>query len=172
MEIVCAALSAHLPPVEAAASSAEPNKTSKQQTCTTLTNVAASVLAKVLCGARNCRFDILRAANYLLLFLHRWGRECGRIRFPLNVLYTFGAQYQAYGLGQSRPRRATPMCTCLLTQTLRHPSQPNGQPLAAFCQSLVSVHGFPSIRGVTTTHECRRIYARGRTRGRTPRSHA
>ncbi len=75
---MCAALSAYLPPIESAASSAQPNRKPKQ-TCNTLTRLAASVLAKVLYGARNCRFDLMRTEHYLLLFLHKWDKECDHI---------------------------------------------------------------------------------------------
>ncbi len=41
------------------------------------------MLAKVLYGARTCRFDLRRAANHLLLFLHRWDKDRDAILFRL-----------------------------------------------------------------------------------------
>jgi len=59
---------------------AAPNKSKKNKskgskdTCTTLNRFAASVLAKVLYAARDCQYNLMRAVNYLLLFIHKWDK--------------------------------------------------------------------------------------------------
>ena len=40
--------------------------------------IAAKVLMKILCAARLCRFDLLRAVCHLAIFVTKWTSECDR----------------------------------------------------------------------------------------------
>ena len=60
--------------------------------CTELGSLApfaASVLMKVLWGARMARWDLLRQVAYLAGFIHRWTLGCDKKALPLDVLHTW-----------------------------------------------------------------------------------